>query len=133
MACQFLANIINSLRGNLYNAIDRKRLHAVYEHTCKPDIACQHKLCPKRDFIIKTREAAPEDDNYNQLLEHHGLEFWNRYYEGEHPECILTHSLIEHQPYRIYEDRKNIKAHLLQPDQLKQVPQEHHFWTDHDR
>lgn len=104
-----LANIIGNFRDKYLHEFNRPRIHQVCEKA-----AAYKKNCNKEDFIDKMRSLAQKDD-YRQLLEHYGIEFWTHYYEGEHPTCLLAHTLDKHRPYRLYQEQRNLIDHQLVP------------------
>ncbi len=113
MIFQSFANSINNIREKCFDTAERKRLHNAYKRILEHQKQCQDCLEIRKDFMIKGHDLAKED--YRQLLEHYGIEFWTHYYENEHPTCIFNHSLAEHAQYRAYKDQKNLEDYILLP------------------
>lgn len=114
MISTVLANFIDCLKGAFFHLAERKRLKGINERICKYKTLADHDLAHKSDFYTQAHNLVTRDD-YNELLQHEGIEFWTRYYEGEHPECILDHSLISHRIHRNFENHNSLVSHLLVP------------------
>lgn len=109
MAILTPVDVIKFLSESLFHVGEKKRLRALRHHNEERE-ANEHV-----DLLSKVQGNACMT-KHNQRMEHHGMEFWTYYYQGEHPDAVIQNEPVEGHAYGTEEQKLAIEKHMLDPE-----------------